>query len=40
MTKWKVVRIKESLYQKIIKDAKYGETFSDVLEKILGDVTW
>lgn len=40
MTKWKVVRIEESLYNEIIKNASgYKETFNDALKKTLRNVT-
>ena len=35
MTKWKVVRIEESLYNEILKNAEYGKTFNDALRKTL-----
>lgn len=31
MTKYKVVRIDEKLYNEITKDVKYGQTFNDLL---------
>ena len=35
MTKWKVVRIDEKFYNEITKDAKYGETFNDLLQNYI-----
>lgn len=34
-TKWKVVRIRDSNYQRAIKDAKYLETFDSIFAKLL-----
>lgn len=39
MTRYKIVRIKEATYQKIIKNAIYGESFDTVLDKVLNKVT-
>lgn len=38
MTKWKVIRISEAHYNRLIKDAAYGETIDSIIGKLL-DVT-
>lgn len=35
MTKYKVVKINIRLYDKIIKDARYQQTFSQALEELI-----
>lgn len=35
MTKWHVVRISEVNYQRIIKNAKFGDSFDEALGKLL-----
>lgn len=34
-TKYKIVRIREETYNKIVKDGVYGETFDTILDRIL-----